>query len=616
MGKSLVEYASCWEIIQVLVKERAKARKANRKRNQKGVDDATEYNMDKEAFNAHYSAFRRILGRMMPPRRFWVHPSYRSHSKNSAMRSQQKLSFFYDEILNTIKRDVDSLHLYLLPDFEWNWTSDDTWKELSSESALCLKPRYHYLHHLACFCLQTQELLKSGTITFSKPKLTPIFKKKELLADGESYKFVFRPLSVYNSLQDKIIISVTCRYLTKILDRWLHSNLLSYRAPRRNEQGKMSVPSYHDGARMIKDFRSQHKNGSIYVADCDIQTFYDTINHNVVRKCFEEILNKAQVNAPEQVMAALDAYLNSYSFYKNVMEKSAKKTYWDDTRNKWGMNPNDICQYKWVSDDDFTEVYGSVEAVRSAYDSIGVPQGGALSLVIANVVLNHVDSAFIGEINGVKNFFCRYCDDMILMSTDENDCKNLIEKYKSSLKESKLLIHKSCSVFPDYKRGDRTRPGFWNIKSHDVHLWGAGAGNASSWVGFLGYEFCRTGGMRLRRSTIDKQKDRLKRQYSSTLRRIRKYVDPDVPQSKWDQFKDRLQTSFLKTDGITDRLHIYTELDPKPEGKRSFQIWQENYLTRYHSYNARRLLKWIERHQAKAETDVERTRLGELFSIL
>lgn len=84
--------------------------------------------------------------------------------------------------------------------------------------------------------------------------------------------------------------------------------------------------------------------------------------------------------------------------------------------------------------------------------------------------------------------------------------------------------------------------------------------------------------MRLRRSTIDKQKERLKRQYSSTLRRIRKYVDPDLPQSKWDQFKDRLQTSFLKTDGIIDRLR-----------------------------------KWLEKHQAKAETDVERKRLGELL---
>ena len=58
---------------------------------------------------------------------------------------------------------------------------------------------------------------------------------------------------------------------------------------------------------------------------------------------------------------------------------------------------------------------------------------------------------------------------------------------------------------------------FWKGKSKPVFLWGPGEGNASEWIGFVGYEINRNGGTRLRLSTLDKKFGTINKNYHKCL---------------------------------------------------------------------------------------------------
>lgn len=76
---------------------------------------------------------------------------------------------------------------------------------------------------------------------------------------------------------------------------------------------------------------------------------------------------------------------------------------------------------------------------------VGVPQGGALSLMIANFVLNDVDEV-ITKKEDDNRLFVRYCDDMILLHTDLDECKRLMDAYTESLVSHGLYYHAFSTV--------------------------------------------------------------------------------------------------------------------------------------------------------------------------
>ena len=69
---------------------------------------------------------------------------------------------------------------------------------------------------------------------------------------------------------------------------------------------------------------------------------------------------------------------------------------------------------------------------------LGVPQGGALSCIIANVVLDSVDRAAGLDVPHPDKLFVRYGDDILLMHRSRKECEKLIEAYAEQLKKHKL----------------------------------------------------------------------------------------------------------------------------------------------------------------------------------
>ena len=496
--QTLLDFASQEMLTNLLVKERAKCRRRNRSDKKKHLDRECDINE---------LSTRKMLSRMMPPRRMWVRPAKRIRLKNKAVDTSKNAE---KALLLTIDRDR---------------------KNQSNH------PRV-YLDELDAFINHIRTRLSNGNLELEPPKLMPILKSQQALPDG-TFEVTCRPLSVYSRLEDKIILSLASRYLTRLLDKHLHENILSYRPARFFHGKEHHVTDFNDGILLIKNYLKEHYSEDIYVADCDIKKFYDTIPHATVIGCFNRILDRTRLNAEgkAQVMAVIRAYLDSYNFHSNVLtvadskpqifHKVRKKLHDRDNKNTYRIG--------WV--DQITELNEQEQRQR------GVPQGGALSLLVANVVLNDVDQVIVSQ-QDKDCLFVRYCDDMILMHTDRDRCSQLMAAYTKSLSEHGLYYHdfERVSDAKSTKSSTVTTGRFWQIKSHHTFLWDDGAGDSNRYIGFLGYEMRRSGKMRLRKSNILRFKEKTSRLFYA-LQRYQmddKHSQEEIEQHKNQTFEKLL----------------------------------------------------------------------------
>lgn len=467
-------------LIDLLVKERAKCRKRNH--------SETHHHLDKD-IPVFELTNRKQLSRLMPQRRTWVRPKKRETLPNGAIDRKKNA---IKALKLTIKRD----------------------RGLQKKGK-----QIPYLEELDAYVEQIRQRMQADELTFASPKLMPMYKDKKKMADG-TYQVTCRPLTIYERLDDKIILAATSRYLTNYFDKYLHDNILSYRKAHRYTDNQFRVPDFNEGAQLIKDYHDKHLCQHIYAADCDIKKFYDIIPHTVVRQCFQRMLDQSHLSdeGKQQVMRIINAYLHSYNFYTHVWQTSLQHgEVYDKIRRKLHDKENrNHYQCKWVD-----ELLDLPEEERRQR---GVSQGGSLSLLIANIVLNDVDQSVLQQPDDDR-LFIRYCDDMILLHTDYDKCCRLMDCYAQSLQAHGLYYHPFQHV-SDAKSQSSTSPQFWQIKSHHPFLWGDGEGNSNRYISFLGYEIRRDGRMRLRKDNMKRFEEKFERSYH-TLRRYKKKHTPE-----------------------------------------------------------------------------------------
>ena len=506
---TLQEYATEKKLTVLLIKERAKCRKHNRSDKKNRLDQNCDINT---------MSRRKMLSRMMPPRHTWVRPSKRKRLPNGAADTSKNTE---KALLLTIERD--------------------------RERCKTIGQQFAYLQELDKFILRIKKRLGEVHLQFEHPLLVPILKDKNTGDDGVT-NVTCRPLVVYTRLEDKIIIAVTSRYLTSLLDRHLHENILSYRPSRQFHEQEHHVTTNNDGIVLIKNFRDKYVDKDIYVADCDIKKFYDSIPHSVVIECFDRILDKTKLTSDgkAQVMSVLKAYLDSYNFYTNALIESQvapRQCFHKVRRRMKDQNDENNYRIEWVD-----EIMALPEEEKARR---GVPQGGALSLVIANVVLNDVDQVIVANKDD-NRLFIRYCDDMILMHTSREECERLMNAYTTSLTNHGLFYHDFEHV-SQLKEQELTTKSFWKAKSHHTFKWDYGSGESNSYIGFLGYEMRRDGKMRLRKSKVKHFKEKLNRIYYA----IRRYQKSDKHS---EEEKEQYRQKTL--DQLLNCVNFYKSLDP------------------------------------------------------
>jgi hypothetical protein len=338
--------------------------------------------------------------------------------------------------------------------------------------------------------------LRQKSFKFSRPIIFP--------AEKNRVRHEYRPLILFQ-LGDKIIDCLTARYLRESLDELLDDACLAFRC--RHE--KKSPPTIHDALATILETRSHAHGRDMYVAECDIKGFFDCVSHKVVLDAYNELLSVAGRNNPmftidKRATQILKAYLNAYSFSRDI--------YGNKTTAKQLNEVDPKGTYKWPRED-LKKLYGSKKLSR-----VGIPQGGALSCLIANMVLHKADQAVLNSrAQREQLLYLRYCDDMILIGDSLKRCTLAFSRYKSTLKKLLLPIH-----VPEVVKGYSTRKlklAHWNHKSNKPYRWSTPL-RGIPWIQFVGYHIRYDGLVRVRPKSIKKEFKKLSKASAEMLRAI------------------------------------------------------------------------------------------------
>jgi hypothetical protein len=307
----------------------------------------------------------------------------------------------------------------------------------------------------------------------------------------------YRPISVFK-LKDLIIIGQVARYLSNCFDPLFSDSSYAFRTG--IQKGKNF--NHHKAIEDIIEFKK--KSGKpLFVSECDIKKFYDCVNHTKIINEFQSITKNVKtrlnIEIDNRAVYLFNSYLAAFSFYEDI-KKNEKQLL-----HKIGVTKGTI---PWVKESELSEVNSDPTT-----DRIGIPQGGAISCLIANILLTHVDK--VVETNSDENtFYGRFCDDMVLMHTEKEKCESLLENYQAALKDVNLISHKPLN-FEEYGKA------FWNekLKSKLPYRWDQydklrpETKTNVPWLSFVGYQIKYDGLVRVRSKSIKKE---LKKQVSET----------------------------------------------------------------------------------------------------
>ena len=228
-------------------------------------------------------------------------------------------------------------------------------------------------------------------------------------------------------------------------------------------------------------------------------------------------------------------------------------------------------EFGWVAEElKDLKYYNNIENER-----IGIPQGGALSGLIANIVLDYTDK----KVNKNEIFYVRFCDDMILMHPSYQKCWYRKNVYINALKELKLVPHPFCKKknlkriikIKNVKHTSFSLSPFWENKSKGPYKWDEVNNGGFPWIGFVGYELHFKGFIRVRKSSLIKE---LHKQ-QEVIHQIRTAIKNDKRVSNGTITESAIHRLIGMSIGRVD-LWNYTEIDNDMCWKNGFQELKEN----------------------------------------
>ena len=453
--KSFGDYISFWSVTNVLISKRVQLSEKRHKKHQLHL-------LSPAMGMGRLSEAETLLLSIMPPRKSWVSLSrgtrYKElddgHKQRKTAAKCNRLALKW-----TIKRD------------------------------LAIEDKPPYLSRLKEFVGIIQRRIRDENFSFNKPVLFPDIKDE----------CSCRPLCKFECLEDAVILILANKYLTELFNDLFYKESLAFRSKRDYHGKEEYVTSHHDAVARMKEYRSRFDGKRLYVSECDLQKFYDTVSHRVVRKCYYSLLKKSEKVNPgvcfDEITKVFEAYLRCYSFPRNVYclnDKVRFEKFWENNN----VDDKQRC-FKWVEKELLS--HGVAKSRKGLMRmQIGVPQGGAMSGLIANMVLNTVDWKVKSQMKE-SDLYLRYCDDMIIISANKARCKKLFSIYYTETKKLNLVPHQPK------KNVEFGKKSFWDCKSKDVYSWTMGREDASEWIGFVGYEVRRDGMIRIRKKSFQKE---------------------------------------------------------------------------------------------------------------
>lgn len=306
---------------------------------------------------------------------------------------------------------------------------------------------FRWGRELLSFVDDVRRRITSENISFDSPSMMKIRKGYK---DGI---LEYRQVASFDNLSDKVIINRMKAYVRDRLDENLSANCYSFR--------RDSSITHQTAVERLQRYRADFPDGSLFVGECDIKKFFDNISHEVVRERWDE----SGLFEPS-AGKVLEAYLNAYA---------APQPDGEPRRD------------------------GRADGVRR-----GLPQGGSLSPVLANLVLAVADKA-VEEVEAERLFYARFCDDVVFVHPERAVCGRAMKVYADALEELELPMHPVESFV--YKPLNGAQTTYYGIKSKGPFQWREarrGEKDCAPWLSFLGSQIRFDGETRIRKESIEK----------------------------------------------------------------------------------------------------------------
>lgn len=457
LDKSYLKHTSIKKIIASFIRLRVKIAKTRH-------DLAFFHNINPAQRSPH-SILDHELEKIFPPRRKWIQ-----------LGKEKRIS------LSPIERNSKVLSLMVSAEEKKPESEQEDWYRnlVKKAEALSLK----------------MQAAQQGKL--NPPKIRPVPK------NNSSKKY--RPIAKFN-LSDHMRIGATANYIRQKIDPVLLPCSYAFRS---KNPVTGTCPTHHDSVSALIAYRKKNIGKTLYVAECDIQKFFDIVNHNVAKDSLYKLMKALKKTKDKKfdsraIQTFLD-YLDCYT-YEGYAVPEANKFFVQKGKHDAALDRPNIDSLKEFYTDPTKEKYG-------------IPQGGAISPVLANIILHWADMDIYSAYEGQARedlFYARYCDDMILIHTDKDTCSHLLNVYCQSLNRLNLLVHEP----QEFKKYDKS---FYEVKSKKPYPWAAPQRDRSTvpWVSFVGYQIGHDGNIRIRKTSIEKEIEKQKKIAVTTLQSIRK----------------------------------------------------------------------------------------------
>lgn len=435
-----------------------------------------------------------------------------------------------------------------------------------------------------------QKLALDGTFQFDTPNVSAI--QKDI--DNDKKEIIARPICQFKTLEERIIGSLYNRAITNLFDPYFYDKSYAFRVSSKND----SMP-HLKAVEAIMQFRQLHKGEILWVAECDMKKFFDTIDHavikrlymNLLKRCLEE--KKITDDEFKLLQNVMFSYVDCFAFYRDVLiyseDEYAKHTFWRNVHIKEGYTQ----RISWVNKDiDKLRSSGKWPYPTSDYETcnLGIPQGGAMSGLIANIVMNDVDVRLRPYLIDSPNFlYIRFCDDMIMMGTEHTSVQEAFESYKQGIKNLNLFIHDDVDMNLRHMRD------FWDGKTRAPYKWGKpGEQDVMPWITFVGYDINWEADTRIRKKTVKKELGKQFEKYNE----VKQLLKQQAPRRYKTEILESVTRRMIGMSVGRVTLWNYKNFDNKYSWAKAFQMltynpWAKSQL-RLLDRHRRKILKYLE----------------------
>lgn len=246
----------------------------------------------------------KLFNQIMPSRRTWVHLDEKKRYGQNGLR------------LTSVDQNRKSLELTLSKDKKNNTP---------------------YLQFQVATLEDIRKQILECTYELSAPKVAKTIKSEHEL----------RPVCIF-----PVFDNIVLQECNKILSTWFDPYFCDSSYAFRVKGKRKKAPTHHDTIREILRYLNAHEGKQIYVAECDLKKFYDTINHSVIIEDFDTFLGL--LTKPEEEKKVLRhlflSYLSCYDYQHSVQPKNDDPVYLEGTGDR---------KFKWVEEEILNKEYGS-----------------------------------------------------------------------------------------------------------------------------------------------------------------------------------------------------------------------------------------------------------------